>query len=143
MIRFFSPDAYRRPWGFVYSGFIGVEIPALREWLSVHAPDDRCGIFHTCFVGCNIANEDVLQSFLLEHGDPVPADLWAGLLMDRVLTIPDSSDALLAAYRSDRQQLGWLAIPSHKPAWDFLLKWRDDPDPALHVPYMLPTGQIV
>jgi hypothetical protein len=143
LVRFFSPHAYRRPWGFVYSGFVGVEIPALREWLNTHAPGEKVGIFHTCFTGYVIANEDVLNDFMVEHGDPVPADLWAGLLMDRILRIPDSLDALVRVYRSDRQQLGFLAHPYDKPAWDFLLKWRENPDPALHVPRMLPTGQIV
>ena len=33
IVRFFHAHAYRRPWGFVFSGFIGIEIPALREWL--------------------------------------------------------------------------------------------------------------
>jgi hypothetical protein len=143
IIRCFHASAYRRPWGFIYSGGIGVEVPALREWLNRHKPGEQSGIFHSWFVGYEIANEDVLGEFMVNHGEPVPADLWAGLLMDRILNVPTSLDALVAAYRSQREQLGWLAHPHQKPAWDFLLKWREHPDPALHVPRMLPDGRIV
>src|SRR5688572_7436750 len=38
IVRFFHPHAFRRPWGFVYSGFIGIEIPPLRNWLNRDKP---------------------------------------------------------------------------------------------------------
>lgn len=139
---FFVPHAYRRPWGFVYSGTIGIEIAALRKWLDEHS-GGRSGIFCWCFAGYVIANDDVLGSFMLSHGAPVPADLWAGLVKDRILDLPTSLDELIAAYRSNRERLGWLAHPHQKAAWAFLLKWYENPDPDLHIPQMLPDGRII
>ena len=143
IVRFFHPHAFRRPWGFVYSGFIGIEIPPLRDWLNRHKPGEQAGIFHTDFVGYSIANEKILGNFMATHGDPVPAEEWAGLLKDRVLRLPESLEALKAVYRSNREELGWLAHPHQKLAWDFLLKWHPDADATLHVPIMLPNGRIV
>jgi hypothetical protein len=61
IIRFFWPHAYRRPWGFVYSGAFGIEVPALRTWLQAHKPgQEEAGIFHSCFLSYNVANEDIL-----------------------------------------------------------------------------------
>ena len=140
--RFFMPHAYRRPWGFVYSGSIGIEIPSLRQWLRQHKPGNAVGIFHTCFVSYVIANEDALCDFMVEHDQPVPSDLWAGLLRDRLHTLPSTLADLVAAYRRNREELGWLAHPYDRHAWDFLLRWIDDPDPLLHVPKMSPTGRI-
>jgi hypothetical protein len=142
-IRFFFPHAYRRPWGFVYSGSIGVEIPSLRQWLQQHKLGDEVGIFHTCFVGYPIINEDILGEFMVEHDKPVPSDLWAGLLKDRLEKIPTTLDGLVAAYQRNKEELGWLAHPYDRQAWEFLLKWLKDPDPSLHVPRMLPNGQII
>ncbi|MDB5677946.1 hypothetical protein [Sphingomonas bacterium] len=141
IIPFFAPHAQRQSWGFMLYGTIGIEIPALREWLNRHHPGPEAGIFHTMFVGYYTANEKVL-SFMLDQGDPVPADLWVGLIKDRLLLIPPSVDELIFTYRSQREWLGWLAHPHQKHAWDFLLKWRENPDPNLHVPCMSPTGQI-
>ena len=143
LVRFFAPHAHRRPWGFAYYGFVGIEIPALREWLDRHKPGDEAGIFHTSFVAYHIANEKWVREFMVTHDDPVPTDLWAGMLMDRLLEIPASLDDLVTVYCSHREKLGWLAGAFLKPAWDFLLKWREDPDPTLHVPRMLPNGRIV
>lgn len=143
IIRFFWPYAYRRPWGFVYSGSIGIEVPALRDWLREHKPGREAGIFQTSFVGYVIANEDVLRDFLVEHGEPVPADLWAGLLKDRLARVPPTLEGLIASYRRNKEELGWLAHPSSRHAWEFLLEWRDNPDPSLHVPTRGPNGRIV
>lgn len=141
IVRAFVPNAYRRPWGFAYRGGVGIEIPALRAWLDRYRPGQQVGRFHTWFAGYEIANEDVLGDFTVLHDDPVPADLWAGLLKDRLLRIPASLDSLVALYRRDREKLGWLAHPHDRPAWDFLLKWHEDPDPALPVP-PFPYGQL-
>ena len=141
IVRYFWPGAYRRPWGFVYSGSLAVEIPELRKWLTEHKQGDA-GIFHTCFVGYNIMNEEVLGGFMVEHDKTVPADLWAGLLRDRLAQIPSSLEGLVDTYRRNKEILGWLAHPHQRHAWDFLMKWVDNPDPGLHVPKMLPDGQI-
>ena len=142
ILRYFWPAAYRRPWGFVYSGSIAVEIPELRDWLDAHKRGDP-GIFHTCLVGYNIMNDDTLGVFAVAHGETIPADLWAGLIRDRLARIPSSLENLAAAYRRNREVLGWLARPAERHAWDFLMKWLDDPDPALQVPRMLPDGRVV
>jgi len=143
IIPYFAPQAVRRPWGFQLYGVIGIEIPALRRWLNQHRPGTARGIFHNGIVGYHIANEDVLRDFHIDHGLPVPADLWVGLIKDRLDRIPQSLNEILETYRTNREKLGWLAAPDSKPAWDFLLKWHYNPDPALHVPYSLPNGRIV
>lgn len=142
IVRFFQPHPYRRPWGFVYSGVIGIEVPALREWLRAYKVNEE-GIFHSCFVSYVIVNEDVYRDFMIANHAPVPADLWAGLLKDRLEQIPKTLVDLIAAYRRSKEELGWLAHPNERHAWDFLLKWQNDPDPALHVPRMQPNGRIV
>jgi hypothetical protein len=143
VLRFFVPGGSRRTWGFVFDGFIGIEIPSLRQWLNDNKSGSENGIFHSFFVGYHTANDSVLRSFVIDHGDPVPADLWAGLISDRLKTIPPTLDELVRIYRSDREKLGWLAHPHQRPAWEFLLKWHADPDPSLPVPRMLPDGRIV
>ena len=95
IIRFFSPKAIRRPWGFIYSGAIGIEIPSLRKWLSQFKPDDEAGIFRQCFVSYHIINEDVSREFIVEQDRPVPSDLWAGLLKERLDKVPPTLDALI------------------------------------------------
>jgi len=140
---FFAPDAQRRSWGFQLFGTIGIEIPSLRRWLNQHKPGTESGIFRGSFVGYYTANDDLLRTFQVEHGLKIPANLWVGLIKDRLNLIPRSVDDLLRVYRTNREELGWLAHPLEKPAWDFLLAWRNNPTPALQVPRMLPNGQIV
>ena len=143
IVRFFWPQAMRRPWGFIYNGAIGVEIPSLRKWLSEFKPDAEAGIFQQCFVSYLIVNEDVFRDFMVEHDKPVPRDLWAGLLKDRLDKVPPTLDALVDAYRRNKEELGWLAHPHERHAWEFLLKWRENPDPSIHVPRRLPDGRVV
>ncbi|WP_395623154.1 hypothetical protein [Sphingomonas daechungensis] len=142
VVRFFWPQVIRRPWGFIYNGGIGVEIPTLRQWLREFKSEEP-GIFHSYFVSYLIINEDISSEFMVEHGNPIPADLWAGLLKDKLELIPSTLDDLASAYRRNKEQLGWLAHPHQRHAWDFLLKWRENPDPSLSVPKMLPNGRIV
>ncbi len=143
IVPFFSSDAQRRHWGFVLFGVIGIEIPALRLWLDEHKPGPASGIFQSGFIGYYTSNEQVFGDFQILHGSPIPSDLWVGLIKDRLRLIPRSLDELLATYRTNREVLGWLAHPNDKAAWDFLIQWRHSPDPALHVPYRLPTGEVV
>lgn len=143
VVRFFQPLAYRRPWGFLLSGIIGIEIPALRAWLQTHKPGDESGIFRGCFVAYNIANEDVFSKFTSTMDGPVAADLWAGLLLDRLEGLPSRLDDLIDLYRRNREGLGWLAHPHERFAWDFLVQWHQKADPSLRVPKLSPTGEIV
>jgi hypothetical protein len=78
IIRFFHPGAHRRPSGFVYDGVIGLEIPALRAWLTKHKSGDGAGIFRTYFLGYHTANDAVLHNFMVIFDDPVPSDLGPG-----------------------------------------------------------------
>ena len=142
VIAYFAPDAQRRPWGFNLYGVIGIEIPALRDWLNKHKPGEQSGIFRSGFVGYYTANEDVFRDFKVDHGLPVPSDLWVGLIKDRLNLIPQTLGHLVETYRTNRDALGWLAHPGDKAAWDFLIQWMRDPNPILSVPYRLPTGQI-
>ena len=143
IVRFFWPQAIRRPWGFIYDGAIGIEIPSLRTWLSQFKPDAEAGIFRQCFVSYLIINEDVFRDVIMVENDkPVPSDLWAGLLKDRLAKIPSTLDALIGSYQRNKEELGWLAHPHERHAWDFLLKWRENPVPFMHVPKKLPDGRV-
>jgi hypothetical protein len=143
IVRFFWPQAIRRPWGFIYDGAIGIEIPSLRKWLSQFKPDAEAGIFRQCFVSYLIINEDVFRDVIMVENDkPVPSDLWAGLLKDRLDKIPSNLDALIGSYQRNKEELGWLAHPHQRHAWDFLLRWRENPLPSMHVPKKLPDGRV-
>lgn len=140
--RFFWPQAIRRPWGFAYVGAIGIEIPALRQWLATYKREEERGIFRSCFVLSLIANEDILGNFMIEHGEPVPSDVWAGLLTDRLSNVPATMDELIDAYQRRSKVLGSLVNPHDQHAWEFLLAWRNDPDPSMHVPSRRPDGRV-
>ncbi|MCA1196399.1 hypothetical protein K9B35_00320 [Sphingomonas sp. R647] len=142
VIPFFEEAAYRRPWGFVYCGVIGIEIPALRKWLFKLKPGFEAGIFYNSFVGYHTANDEVLNRFMIDHGSDIPYDLWAGLIADRLLEIPETLDQLIAVYRSDRGRLGWLAHAHQCHAWNFMLAWSQDPEANHAVPTMQPNGEI-
>lgn len=142
IVQFFYPHAIRRSWGFIYAGSIGIDIPALRQWLNANA-GNRLNIFHVSFLNYRIENEDVLGRLWIDHGKSVPSDLWAGLLKDRLADIPNTVEGLLTTYRRKRDALGWLAHPSECHAWDFLFRWQADPDQSLKIPYMAPTGEIL
>lgn len=118
-------------------------IPSLRRWLSRFKPDAPASILSQCFVSYLTVNEDVLGNFAVEHDRPVPSDLWAGLLKDRLEKVPRTLIGLIDTYRRNKDDLGWLAHPQERHAWDFLLKWHENPDPSIHVPTMLPDGRVV
>jgi hypothetical protein len=142
VLRFFQPKAIRRPWGFTYSGYIGLEIPELRKWLRAYKANQTSHIFQSVFAAYYIMNNDDRHLFMVEHGKPIPADLWAGLIKDRLDLIPDQLARLIDLYRSNREELGGLAHPMMREAWDFLLRWHDDPNPTLPLPIRLPDGRI-
>jgi hypothetical protein len=79
---------------------------------------------------------------MVDHDKPVPSHLWAGLLKDRLDKVPPTLDALIDTYRRSKEDLGWLARPHERHAWHFLLKWRENPDPSIHVPKMSPDGRV-
>ena len=143
VIRYFNLQGYRRPWGFVVDGHIGIEIPELRSWLRTHRRPKEMGVFHDSFAFYHTANDAALNNFMIEMGKPIPSDLWAGLIHDRLAALPDTISELIRAYQGNKERLGWLAHPTQRHAWQFLLKWRECPDPSLAVPQRLPNGRIV
>lgn len=140
VVPYFATHTQRRPFGFVLYGVFGIEIPMLREWLIKYKPGQGSGIFHRGFVEYYSSNDKIFRDFIIESGLQVPADLWIGLIKDRLNLIPSSLDELLRVYRANRELLGMLAHPTNKPAWDFLIRWHQDPDPALDVPRSLLDG---
>jgi hypothetical protein len=143
VVRFFQPHVIRRPWGFTCSGVIGLEIPELRQWLRTYKSTEENHIFRSCFAVYHIANHDDRELFAVEHDKGVPADLWAGLIKDRLERIPERLSCLIDTYRRNREELGGLAHPMTRHAWNYLLAWCNDPDPRRPIPSGLPDGSIV
>lgn len=142
--RYFLPHAYRRPWGFVFSGSIGIEIPKLREWLAKYKPGDESGIFRVSFIGYNILNDKDARDLMVTHDDPVPVEAWAAKIRDKLEHLPPSVEGLIKAYRSEPEILGKLVQSYEKPAWQFLEDWLKNPNPSLlQVPRRSATGHIL
>lgn len=137
VVPYFGTHTQRRPFGFVLYGVFGIEIPMLREWLIKYKPGQESGIFHRGFVEYYSTNDKVFRDFAIENDSPIPADLWVGLIKDRLNLVPSSLDELLKIYRTNREHLGMLAHPTNKIAWDFLIRWHQNPDPGLDVPHSL------
>ena len=49
---------------------------------------------------------------------------------------------LIAAFRRNKEDLGWLAHPHERHAWAFLLKWYSDPNWLPTVPKTGPDGRV-
>lgn len=141
LTRFFQPQPYRRGWGFVFTGNLGIEIPRLRQWLRHHHPGDP-GIFHHSFVAYQTLNDGDRGDFMVTFDEPVPADRWATDLRDKLAALPATLDDLISTYRDNPESLGVLARPLFSPAWHFLMRWAEMPDTTLRVPKMGPDGRI-
>lgn len=142
VIRFFQPAPYKRGWGFVYTGFVGIELPHLRTWLSSY-DDGQSGIFHHSFVAHHTLNDSDREQFMIAlEGEP-PVDRLAALLYDKLARIPPSVEQLVRAYRQNPTSLGGLAGPIHSAAWELLLRWVEAPDDKLRVPRRGPDGRII
>ena len=143
VVRFFAPHAQRRPWGYAFFGIFGIELPELRQWLDRYKPGPASGIFAGSFTAYFSSNEEVFREFMIEHGAPVPADLWVGLIKDRLSRVSTSVDDLVISYQNGGEDLGCFAHSNESDAWRFLEQWRKDPDPRMHVPCRSPTGLII
>jgi len=142
IIRFFSEHAYRQPWGFVYSGSIGLELPRLRHWLGQHAKEP--GIFHSSFASYVIANDLPLSSQLMvEVGEPFSAKSWAHEIRSRLDRIPASEPSLIEMLQENPEDLGLLHNSWTKPAWDFYLRWLHGQDSELGVPSRDARGRLI
>lgn len=142
VIRFFQPAAYKRGWGFVYTGFVGIELPQLRKWLVAH-DHGQPGIFRHSFVAHHTLNDDDRDQFMIDLESEPPVDRLAAALYDKVARIPPSMEQLVSAYRHNPASLCGLAGPIHSAAWEFLLRWTEAPDDNLRVPQRGPDGRIV
>jgi hypothetical protein len=142
LTRFFQPQPYRRGWGFVFTGLIGLEIPELRRWIVQHHPTDA-GIFHHSFVAYHTLNDADRSKFMIEEGEPVPADQWAAAIHRKLANLPSTIDALVSEYRTKPEGLGLLADPLQAPAWRFLMRWADSADAALNIPRSNENGRII
>lgn len=127
----FFPHEMRRPWGFRLSGILAIELPSLRQWLL--RKDGPIGVFHHSFVNYHLANDDMLGGFDAINAASAPLDEWIGLITERVCVLPKTVDELIHTYRTSPDHLGLFADPINKPAWDFLMRWRDDPSADLQV----------
>jgi hypothetical protein len=133
--RVFFPHEIRRPWGFKLSGTLAIELPPLRRWLALAGSSP--GIFRDYFVSYHLANDDLLEGLDAAQGEPPAVADWIGQVADRFADLPDTIDELARTYRRSPDHLGWFAMPMNKPAWDFLLRWRDNKDADLPVPQTL------
>lgn len=143
IVAFFSPHAIRRPWGFNLGGYIGLELPGLREWLGSPAAIGAPGIFHTTFTCYHIANDNFLARFQIIEGEAPPADEWVDRIKARVTALPTTVAELIETYTARPEQLGCLVSGWGDEEWKFLLAWHRDPKAARVVPRMLPDGRIV
>jgi hypothetical protein len=141
LIRFFQPQPYRRGWGFVYTGYVGIEIPRLRSWLASHHPGDP-GIFHHSFVAHHTLNDPDRAAFMTDLAQPVPADQWAAIIRARLERLPSSLGDLVSACRDDPDRLAALQRPTFPEAWPFLLRWAASPDAVHAVPKIGAIGQV-
>lgn len=131
----FYPDAMRRPWGYKLSGSVGIELPELRRWLKEHKGGDGFGVFRWAFVTYNILNDPPLSRFAVTHDEQtIPTGEWIAKVRCRLQELPATVDELIRTYCEAPATLGWWASDRHKAAWDFLLRWRSDPDPSMPVP---------
>ena len=132
VVPLFLPHAMRRPWGFKLSGEVGIEVPQLRSWLNQHKGKEGFGAFRRAFVCYNILNDPHLSAFGAGHGRPLPVDDWVETIDRHLMSVPSTLDELIDTYQAEPSRFGWWAKP--ESSWDFLIRWRSNPDPELEVP---------
>jgi hypothetical protein len=137
--RKFMQHAIRRPWGFLLSGALSIDVPSFRAWLTKKFPPDQRGILWGDLGGWHIANDPDL--FLgVEDEDP-PYEEWVNQIRRRLVVLPDTIEGLLRAEREHAQGLTpFLGTPK---AWSYFRAWAEGDEPGYPPPRMLPTGQIV
>jgi hypothetical protein len=137
--RTFSQHAMRRPWGFLLSGVLSIDVPAFREWLTKRFPKDQHGVLHGDLFGWHIANDPDLF-FGVEEEEP-PYQDWVKHIRRRLAVLPDTIEGLLQAER-DRAQ-GLKIFFDAPKVWNYFKAWAEGDEPSYPPPRMLPTGQIV
>ena len=139
--RQFSQHAIRRPWGFLLSGCLAINVPAFREWLNEQFPRDEHGILHGSLLARHIANER--DMFFAVEDEPPPYADWVRQIRQCLAALPDTIEGLLAAEQQpQRLKLVWddWAAPR---AWSYFKAWAAGNAPSSPPPFLLPDGQIV
>jgi hypothetical protein len=137
----FWEHAIRRPWGFLLSGSLSVDVPAFRTWLQDSFPRDQHGIVWGSLLNRHIANEP--DMFLGVEDEPPPYRDWVDLIRTRLAALPDTVEGLLAAEdQPARLRVLWDDWAAPK-AWGYFKAWATGDAPRRPPPFMLPDGQIV
>ncbi len=140
--RSFSQHAMRRPWGFLLSGVLSIDVPAFRDWLTSKFPRDRLGILRGPLSSRHIANESDMF-FGVEEEIPSYPD-WVNLVRRRLVVLPDTIEGLVRAVRETAPGLRFVWDDHASPkAWRYFEAWATGNEPDEPPPYMLPTGPIV
>ncbi|HEX6742118.1 MAG TPA: hypothetical protein VF079_10050 [Sphingomicrobium sp.] len=139
--RSFWQNAQRRPWGFVLSGSLAIDVPEFRSWLTKRFPKDQHGIMWSSILGRHIANEP--DMFFAVEAEPPPYRQWVDQIRLALAALPDTVDGLLQAEREpQRLRLVWADWDAPK-AWRYFKAWAEGHAPDYPPPRMLPTGQII
>ena len=137
--RSFWQHTIRRPWGFLLSGALSIDVPAFRTWLTKEFAREEHGILRRGLGNWHIANDPNL--FLGVEGEQPPFDEWVGRIRRRLAVLPDTIEGLLRAERDHAQ--GLSVFLDQPKAWTYFKAWAEGDEPKHPPPHMLPTGQIV
>lgn len=139
--RSFWEHAMRRPWGFLLSGSLAIDVPAFRAWLSEKFPRDQHGILWGSLLGRLIANEPDMF-FAVEDEEP-PYEEWVRQIRQCLAALPDTVDGLLRAEKEpERLRLVWDNWGAPK-GWSYFKAWAESDPPSHPPPHMMPDGRIV
>jgi hypothetical protein len=137
--RSFAQHAIRRPWGFLLSGALAIDVPAFRLWLTDKFPRDQHGVLWDDIAVWHIANDPDLF-FGVEEEDP-PYEEWVNQIRRRLAVLPDTIEGLLQAERARAE--GLIMFLDAPKAWSYFRAWAEGDEPNHPPPHSLPTGQIV
>jgi hypothetical protein len=131
----------RRPWGFLLSGSLAIDVPAFRHWLVERFPRNLHGVMWSGLLSRNIANEPDMF-FAVEAENP-PYREWVERIRRALAALPDTLEGLVKAEREpERLRMVWDDWAAPK-AWSYFKSWAQGNEPKHPPPHMLPTGQIV
>jgi len=140
--RSFWQHAIRRPWGFLLSGTLSIDVPAFRNWLTNKYPPHQHGILTGALSNRHIANE--ADMFFGVEDEVPPYEDWVSLIRRRLAVLPDTMEGLLRAVREQAPGLRfvWDDYESTK-AWGYFEAWVTGSEPNQPPPHRLPMGPIV